>query len=301
MSPLYLYNGQLLITDGKIAGNQSCCCEPPPPPCEYRYICSETVFSTYQGSINSETGFDSEDTTMRDTIPGQPSDVIRVIGRLKVAGQWGWWAGCPTEAAGVKQAEVSPPPAACCPQPDENWDETTMWTIRQQYHRLRVVDSCEECVSAISYTCDGNCAVGVQANGCVNFSAYTPPQSTQIQVCADALGVDLCVPIDYCPTTGLECPPDCVEQCAVCFNVYCFGPGEGENFRGGFPCPGCPEGLTLVNGECVGISTSNNCDADCSLIVAEKEPIFTAFFGGPRQIAWDSADDIVSLPCNPLP
>jgi hypothetical protein len=198
--PLYLNNGVLLVRGGGLAADAACCCE---PPCEYRYICAETVYSTYQGSINSETGPNGEDNSLRDTIPAQPAGVIRVTGRKKVGGEWFGWSGCPNAADGVEQERGSLPPAACCPQPDENWDETTMWTIRQQYHRLRVVDSCDECVSSLSYTCDGNCLVGVQATGCVNFSAYTPPQSTQMQACADALGVDLCAPP----------PPACESSC----------------------------------------------------------------------------------------
>lgn len=161
-----------------------------------------------------------------------------------------------------------------------------------------VCDSCGD-INIVAEITETDCA---EANRCDSTSTQAECEANggtwhQGSTCED----NPCTSPNYCPTAGLECPPDCAEQCAVCFNVYCFGPGEGENVRGGFPCPGCPEGLTLVNGECVGISTSNNCDPDCSLIVAEKEPIFTAFFGGPRGTAWDSADEPTTIICNPLP
>jgi hypothetical protein len=35
MSPLFTYNGKLLVVDGKLATNQNCCCEPPGGFCCY--------------------------------------------------------------------------------------------------------------------------------------------------------------------------------------------------------------------------------------------------------------------------
>lgn len=32
VSPLYLYNGKLLVVDGKLATGQNCCCDEDPPP-----------------------------------------------------------------------------------------------------------------------------------------------------------------------------------------------------------------------------------------------------------------------------
>jgi hypothetical protein len=238
--PLYLNNGVLLVRGGGLAANAACCCE---SPCEYRYICHETVYSTYQASYNTE--LDCETSTI-DNIPAQPADVVRVSG-------WNCEAGLGIAACAADAAALPQWPGQWCLEdsalPTENPD--TMYPRQQYYFRTRVVDSCDECVSSLSYTGGDNCPVGVEATGCANFSAYTPPQSTQMQACADALGIDLCAPPCSGPCESMgDCGPGC-----DCVNGQCVGlcvepPNEIWN-----DCTDCPGLVPNCNTFCIPAGT----------------------------------------------
>jgi hypothetical protein len=203
MTLITFKGGKPVLRDGQVGTEQACCCacvsdddcpegqvccdgvcqDPPcsPPPCEYRYICHETVYSTYQASYNTE--LDCETSTI-DNIPAQPADVVWVAG-------WNCETGFGIAACAANAAAVPQTPVEWCLEdgtlPTQNPD--TMYPRQQRYFRTRIVDSCDECVSSLSYTGGDNCRVGVEATGCAKL---TPPQFTQIKACADALGVDLC-------------------------------------------------------------------------------------------------------------